>query len=256
MTAWTRDGRFLVGVSSKGLAWVPASGGVRRELLPFRGPVAPWSFAPDGRLAFATNLPATALDIWTVRLTPSDSDLGAGVATPLLASQNYEAYPAYSPDGHWLAFTSNESGQWEIYVRGVADTSTKVQVSRGGGRVPRWSRARDELFYATDDQRVMVAKYEVRRNVFVAGKPREWTTERFAETGVFPNFDVTPDGRRLLALVPVKSGDAVPAPNHVTLLFNFAEELRRRLPRETPRRVTNTQRGASFSGTAGIAYQR
>lgn len=166
---WTRDGRYLVGSGSSGLAWIGASGGAAHALIDIKAPTAPWSFAPDGRLAYSTNSPTTALDMWTTPITTSDSGLRAGAPVALLHSPFYEAYPAFSPDGRWFAYTSNEGGPWEIYVRSVSDSTVKIQVSRGGGRVPRWSQAHSELFYATDDQRLMVATYAVRNGEFSVG---------------------------------------------------------------------------------------
>ena len=226
---WTRDGRYLVGSGSNGLAWISASGGMTHRLIDIKPPNAPWSFAPDGRLAYSTNSATTALDMWTTPITTSDSGLRAGAPVALLQSPFYEAYPTFSPDGRWFAYTSDEGGTWEIYVRSVSDSAVKIQVSRGGGRVPRWSRARSELFYATDDQRLMVATYAVRNGTFSAQPPRQWTAGRLAETGVFPNYDVAADGRRIVALLPFASGDGAPPGNHVTMIFNFVEELKRRV---------------------------
>ena len=226
---WTRDGRYLVGSGSSGLAWIGASGGAAHALIDIKAPTAPWSFAPDGRLAYSTNSPTTALDMWTTPITTSDSGLRAGAPVALLHSPFYEAYPAFSPDGRWFAYTSNEGGPWEIYVRSVSDSTVKIQVSRGGGRVPRWSQAHSELFYATDDQRLMVATYAVRNGEFSVGASRQWTASRLAETDVFPNYDVAADGRRIVALLPFTSGDGGPPGNHVTMIFNFVEELKRRV---------------------------
>ena len=79
--------------------------------------------------------------------------------------------PMFSPDGRWLAYYSNESGRYEVYVRPFPGPGGKWQISTNGGGVPTWSRARHELFYAALD-RIMVASYGVEGDSFRAEKPR------------------------------------------------------------------------------------
>ena len=112
----------------------------------------------------------------------------------------------------------------------IPDNGKSVQVSRDGGRIPRWSRDGRELFFATDDQRVMVAPYSVHGDAFVPGLPHRWTHVLLTDTGVFPGFDLFPDGSHIVALVPAGRGDEIETANHVTLMFNFVDELRRRVP--------------------------
>ena len=74
----------------------------------------------------------------------------------------------------------------------------------------------------------MVVTYKTEAGSFVAGTPRQWSPHSLADTGVLPNFDVAPDGERILAFVPaVRSGEQQTA-NHVTFMLNFSEEVRRR----------------------------
>lgn len=229
---WSPDGRFLVGSgTSGGLAWIPATGGTPHAMSDGTADGAPWSFTPDGQhLAFHAMSPATALDLWTVSIEETNSGLAAGRATPLLQTAFFEVYPTYSADGRWLAYGSNESGKWEVYVRSVPDNGSTVQVSRAGGRVPHWSRSRRELLFGTDDQRVMVASYAIAGAKFVADRPRPWTERRLGDTGVLPNFDVTGDARYIVALIPAAPVGEKAVENHVTLVFHVGDELGRRLP--------------------------
>ncbi|MEP6495533.1 MAG: hypothetical protein ABJF01_22790 [bacterium] len=229
---WSRDGRYLVGIgASGGLSWVPAAGGTPHPISSVAVLGAPWTFTPDGRqLAFHAMSPATALDLWTVPIKETNAGLTAGHRTPLLQTTFFEVYPTYSADGRWLAYASNESGTWEVYVRSVPDNGSKVRVSRAGGRIPHWSKTRRELLFGTDDQRVMVASYAIVGDKFIADTPRRWTERRLGDTGVFPNFDLTSDARRIVALIPATSAGDKAAENHVTLMFNVGDELRRRLP--------------------------
>ncbi len=87
-----------------------------------------------------------------------------------------------------------------------------------------------DLFYRTEDGRIMVATYTVRGDTFVAGKPRVWADKRLANTGLTPNFDLAPDGKRFVVLMTAEGPESSDAQGHVTLMMNFFDELRRRMP--------------------------
>ena len=74
--------------------------------------------------------------------------LHAGTPQLYLRTPAYEVYPSFSPDGRWMAYASTEAGPSEVYVRRFPDNGSKVQVSIGGGRIPRWSRNGHDLFFA------------------------------------------------------------------------------------------------------------
>ena len=125
---------------------------------------------------------------------------------------------------------SRESGTSEIYVRAFPDKGGKWQISNSGGIVPIWSPNGSQLFYRTEDQRIMVVNYTVKGDSFLADKPRLWTEKQLADTGIFQNLDITPDGKRFVVLMPAEGAVVQKAQNHVTFLLNFFNELRRRLP--------------------------
>ena len=116
-----------------------------------------------------------------------------------------------------------------MYVRAFPDNGSKVQVSAAGGRIPRWSPNGHELFYRTDDQRIMVATYTVKGGSFEVRALRQWSQRRLADTGVLSNFDLSPDGRRILALMPAVRAEDQQTENHVTFMLNFFDEVRRRV---------------------------
>ena len=230
-TAWTTDGRFLIVGSTAGLSWVSSSGGTPAQLIATQHVSAPWSMSPDGRqLAFGSVSPKTAFDIWTVSLEESNGAVRAATPRAFLQSPFFETYPTFSPDGHWLAYASNESGSWEVYVRAYPNSGDAIQVSRDGGRVPRWRNGGHELFYGTDDRRIMVVPYAIRAGTFVPGRPRQWTRVRLADTGVFPDYDLSRDGRHIVALVPAAQSGDMETSNHATMVLHFVDELRRRVP--------------------------
>ncbi len=199
------------------------------SLLAARAAQTPWSITPDGqRMAFYERGPETGFDLWTVPLRRTGDGVGAGEPEQFLGTRSFEVYPTFSPDGRWMAYASNESGVFEIYVRRFPDDGTKVRVSSAGGVVPRWSPAARELLYRTSGQRVMVVPYQIAADgTFVPGPPRPWSPHTLADTGVLPNFDVSRSGDAILALVPA-AADPKTA-NQVTVLLNLGEAIRRRI---------------------------
>jgi len=230
--AWTPDSQYIV-VGREMFEWIKAdgSGQPKTVRLDNTGLVVPWSFTPDGaRLAYYAMNPVTHFDLWTMPLELVGSEWRTGKPEPFLQTKAIETYPSFSPDGRWLAYASNESGSFEVYVRAFPDRGVTVQVSKGGGRVPRWASKGGQLFYSTDDQRVMVSGYRVKGGLFQADAPRLWSKTRLADTGVLANFDVASDGHRIAGLLPVTDPGEQQAQNHVTILINFFDHLRRRSP--------------------------
>jgi hypothetical protein len=189
-----------------------------------------WSFAADGKwLAFSQNDPKTGSDLWTVPVERTPGDLRLGQPLPLLRQAGQQMNPAISSDERWVAYHSDESGRYEVYVMPFAPHSPgqrgKWQVSNEGGSQPRWSRDRRELFYQGSDHRVMAAAYSVKGNSFVAEKPRVWAEKRLKDFGISPSFDVAPDGKRVVGLFDAE--DTKPETS-LRVLLNVGDELRRR----------------------------
>jgi len=135
----------------------------------------------------------------------------SGDAKPasLIAGPYHCGYGNISPDGHWIAYTSFESGKAEVYVRSFPEQSGQWQISSGGGTNPRWSHSGRELFYLSPDQRMMVA--DVRTTpAFEASVPRPM----FIAHLLFPNtlirsyFEVSRDDQRFL-MVATEPGDVL-----------------------------------------------
>jgi len=210
--------------------WTCGDGASRPQPLTQSKNQYPWSFSPDGKLlAFAQSNPGSGLDIMTAPVESEGGQLRAGEPKVFLQTLESELYPAFSPDGRWIDYRSFGSGPSEIYVRAFPDNGGHWLISNSGGFSAAWSRNGRELFYRTDDQRIMLVTYAVKDGSFVPEKPRLWSETRLAETGIGRNFDVAPDGKRLLVLLPAEGADAAKA-NHVTFLLNFFDELRRKAP--------------------------
>ena len=132
--------------------------------------------------------------------------------------------PAFSPDGRWIAYMSDDTGQPEVYVRSFADPASRWQISNGGGGTPAWSR-HGELLYRGSDQRIVAVPYTARGNTFIPGKARRWSEIVLPVIGGQSAWDLAPDAKRMAAVLP---GDEQAASSRLLLLMNFADELQRR----------------------------
>ena len=221
---WTPAGNALLYTANGGLVWQRSDGSGRATQL-LQGVSIPWSFAPDGkRVAYHKMSAATGFDLWTAPIELGADGAAAGPEEPFYGTDVFDTYPTFSPDGRFIAYGSNESGVWEVYVRAFPDDGHAVRVSAKGGRIPAWSKAAAELLYETNDHRLMTLAYRVTNGAFVAGAPRAWSAIELADTGVLANYDVAPDGR-VLAVLPQDGPRA--DRDTVTVLTNAFAEFRR-----------------------------
>jgi Tol biopolymer transport system component len=149
-------------------------------------------------------------------------------AQPFLQTPFNESSPRFSPDGHLLAYVSDESGQFEIYVQPYPGPGGKWQISTDGGAEPVWNPNGRELFYRSGDK--MMAVGIATQPSFVAGKPRmlfQGPYVRNTPPNTIPFYDVSPDGQRFLMLKP---SDQAAAPTQIDVVLNWFEELKRRVP--------------------------
>ena len=221
-----------------GIFWTRADGSGRPQpLTKSKNAQQPWSFSSDGkRLAFMEASPGAGYHLWTVPLEISDVGIRAGQPEAFLQTQFDERHPQFSPDGRWLAYSSNESGSFQIYVRNFPDQGRRWQVSNNGGVYPEWSANGRELFFRTEDNRVMVAGYTVKEGAFIADRPHVWSETKLADLGLNLNFTLARDGKRVAALMPVESSEEQAAQHHVIFLMNFLDELERRVPQSSDTR--------------------
>jgi eukaryotic-like serine/threonine-protein kinase len=228
---WSPDSKFLIFGGREGIFWRRAGRfGDAKSLLRTGKVDSPWSVAPDGtRLAFSEMNPQTGFDLWTVPIEILGDELRAGKPELFLQTRASEVYPAFSPDGRRLAYGSNESGAWQVYVRAFPDNGSVVQVSKNGGRIPAWSPNGRELLFRTDEHRIMAAEYRLEKEAFLVEPPRPWSEMQLANTGILPSFSLAPDGNRAAVLIPAASPAERQAQNDVTLLLNFFAEIQRRI---------------------------
>jgi Tol biopolymer transport system component/tRNA A-37 threonylcarbamoyl transferase component Bud32 len=234
---WSPDGHFIVfsGRSGDGGVWWVRSDGAGKPqpLIQSKNQLNPFSFTLDGkRLVYDETNPTTAFDIWTVPIESDGAGLRAGKPEIFLRTPADERNPAFSPDGHWLAYTSNESGTYQVYVRAFPDKGGKWQISNVGGSYPTWASKGHELFFRAEDNRIMVVTYATKADSFIPDKPRLWSDKQLANFGTIgtSSYDLAPDGNRIAALMPVESSQTKQSQNHVVFLENFFDELQRKVP--------------------------
>ena len=222
---WSPDGRYIVsGSIGNGLFWARADGGGQPQpLVPSKSISFPHSISADGKRLVYYEVSGQP-QIWTVPLEQSDG-LKAGAPERYMTTQSADGAAAFSPDGRWLAYESNESGRPEIYVRPFPVPASggggKWQLSNNGGTWPIW-KGREILFRSGDQ--VIAVGYTATGDSFSPEKPRVLAkTLRSA-----PGFDVAPDGRLLVMMPTTVEGNK----NEHTLMIvqNFFDELRRRVP--------------------------
>jgi eukaryotic-like serine/threonine-protein kinase len=157
------------------------------------------------------------------------SGLRAGKPEVFLQTRFHERGPMFSPDGRWLAYMSNESGNYQVYVEAFPQKRGKRQISTDFGGYPAWSRKGDELFFMQigADHQLMVASYKAHGDSFVPDQPRVWS-KKIAAFSTTRSYDPAPDGKSIVALMPAETPQE--PQDRVIFLLNFFDELRRRVP--------------------------
>ena len=229
---WSPDGRFLVFAAAGGMFVTRTDGaGTPAQLTSSNSLQTPETFSPDGRrLVFTEGVIAGAKG--ETRIVPVEIENGHMRAGEPQLLFDAPVSPTFSPDGRWLAYSNAESGAYEVYVRAFPNNAGQVQVSISGGSLPFWSRNGHELFYRSEDQRIMVADYTGKGDSFTPQRPRPWYGKPIANIGGAGNLDLAPDGR-FVVLMPADNADARESQSHITLVTNYFEEVRRRLAGQT-----------------------
>ncbi len=232
---WTPDGRRLVFASDRATAgtrnlyWVNADGtGEVTRLTASPENQVPRSWHPGGRfLAFQAVRPGTGNDLLIMPME-GDATRGwiPGTPTVFLSTPATETTPRFSPDGRWIAYTSNDAGGTNVYVRPFPGPGGPWRISTAGGFYPQWSAAAPELLFLPIGQaRIMAATYAVVGDSFRADTPQVWSPPNIqGATGTNAAYDLHPDGKRVAT--SVVSTQASGVQDKVVFVFNFADYLR------------------------------
>jgi serine/threonine-protein kinase len=213
---WTQNGSHVTYYSDGDMVSRPADGSSEAARLLARDRAQyPGEWSRDGTLVFVHENANNRADIWAM---PVGTD-----PRPLVATRAHELEPRLSPDERWLAYSSDESGRFEVYVRPFPDIDAgRWPVSTNGGLVPAWSPSGRELFYVNGTT-MMAVRVETKDGSFRASTPEVLFTGPF-ETGS-PQFDVSPDGPSFVMV----EADPDARPTQVHVVTNWGTELTRRV---------------------------
>jgi len=227
---WTPDGKRIVfsrqHAGKNGIYWKSADGTGKEEPLlssPVDALIFADSWADNGKTLVLEEIGAS-VNIGTLSIE------GDRKWKPLLEEKYNESLAKISPDGRWLAYTSDQSGQMEIYVRPFPEVNAgQWQVSVGGGVLPLWSPDSRELFYVNGDT-VMAASVKT-DSAFSPETPKALFKGTYAFLFGFPLWDISPDGKRFLMMKGAEpSASTATGPRRINIVVNWIDELKQRVP--------------------------
>jgi eukaryotic-like serine/threonine-protein kinase len=220
VVVWSPDGGRIVFGSSRGRnfgIYVKTADGSQpeRELVPANGVDSlPLDWSRDGHNLLYLAEP----DLWVYSFTDGRSHL-------FLKANASLNYAQFSPDGKWVAYSSNESGRWEVYVTSFPDARGKWQVSTNGGELPRWRGDGKEIYFLSLDAKLTAASVDTKTE-FESGTPtvlfQTDPRERVATTEVII-YDVSRDGQRFLVNTNYNNGSAHP----ISVVLNWKSEMKK-----------------------------
>jgi Tol biopolymer transport system component len=213
---WTRDGTRVLFRTLTGMYWIAADGSGHPQAI--AGSLSgdlPCGVSPDGdTLAFMRQNAQTSRDIYVLSLR------GQSPPRPVVNTSGYDGGAQFSPDGHWMTYASDDSGQMQVYVRPFPGPDRRWPVSTQGGTQPLWSSNGKEIFYRIGNKMMVV---DVSAGVdLTLSQPRQLFEQRYVFQNIsLANYDVSPDGQRFL-MVKDEAGSG-----RLNVVLNWTEELKR-----------------------------
>ena len=220
---WSPDGQSIAFSSARegvrNVFWKKADGtGSVQRLTASTDPTVRFSFSPDQKTLVFVSGPGIEADIHILSLEDGS------IAEALIATTAQERMPEISPDGKWIAYTSNESGRRQVYVRPFPNVDDgRWLISSEAGVGPVWSRDGHELFYFDTDIKMMVVSVQTEPS-FSHGNPQVLFESQYLPVS---SYDISPDGQRFLMINPTGLQEEK---GGLTLVQNWFEELKRLVP--------------------------
>jgi Tol biopolymer transport system component len=213
---WAQDSKTLYfdapGQDAKhGIYRMPADGSAAPVLVREMPSNAHMTSVLGDKASLMLNDPSTNTDLWTLTLDGRDLQ-------PFRKTSATERQGSFSPDGKYLAYSSDESGHPEVYVEQASGSGARWQISTNGGEQPRWSRKGNEIFYRTGTKMMSVT---VQGSPFSASKPVELFDANYDRGGAVPGYDVAPDGQHFLMIAPER-----PNPTEIRVVVGWPEVLK------------------------------
>jgi Tol biopolymer transport system component len=211
---WSPDGRQIMFSSNRKpsfrlFAKSADGSGPEEEVADLRNP---WDWSYDGKHVLVSGGNGLWHLSWPER-----------VATPIMQASWTVENAQFSPNGRWVAYASNETGNWEIYVSPFPSGNGKWQVSTGGGQEPRWRHDGKELFFLSADGKMMATKVTTDASFKASSPVALFETHRRQAVSALDlfSYDASGDGQRFLILTKVEEANAAP----LSILLNWASEM-------------------------------
>jgi Tol biopolymer transport system component len=226
---WTPDGKRIALWANRGEGVVELYlrsadlTGREERLTTGRLSQSPFSWSGDGKvLVFQQSSPDTGMDIGVVPIE------GEHTVTMVIHGPSDEGHPAVSPDGRWIAYQSNQSGRWEVYVQPFPALGSRWQVSTQGGTDPIWDPGGRELYYR-NARAVISVPVTAKDDTFTYGNPRPLFEGSYVnpDPGGGPTYALSPDGKRFLMMKDQDPGDGQAGQTQIVVILNWIDELQR-----------------------------
>ena len=227
MPVWSPDGGRIVFSSGRDgplnlYQKISSGAGNETALLQSNTAKTPFDWSRDGRfLVYASQDPKTRLDLWVLPMTGDRAQRAP--PAPYLQTEFDESQGQFSPDGKWMAYTSNESGVAQVYVQPFPAAGGKRQISSEGGFQPRWRGDGRELFFLAPGGVLMSAEIRAAPKFESSVPKRLFQTQMFSQTLNFHRYAVTPDGKRFLMIATTEETASAP----ITVVQNWLAGVKR-----------------------------
>jgi Tol biopolymer transport system component len=218
---WSKDGKSVIFASDRGgtngIYEKSASGtGPTKKIWTSQDRIIPGGLSPDGRFLAVNRWAQGTVQTWILPMAGSKKPYA------FLHASFQEGMPVFSPDGHYMAYVSNETGRFEIYVRRFPGPSGKWQVSAEGGIDPQWSADGRTIYFRSLNSKLMAAPVTPGAG-FQAGVPKALFTAEFtAGTGV-DQYQVSRDGKKILLITPTERQKTSP----ITVILHWDKGIKR-----------------------------
>jgi Tol biopolymer transport system component len=186
----------------------------------------PMDWSRDGHwLLYFDLAPGTQRDMWVLPVTPDGKPVAGAQPKPYLKTPASEWQGRFSPESNprWVAYQSDESGRYEVYINSFPEARSRTRISTAGGTYPQWGPGGRELFYLSPENKLMAVSIKLGADSVEASVPRELFTLPAFDNGLDSPYDVAPDGMRFL----VRATPQQQAGQPLTLIVNWPALLKK-----------------------------
>jgi Tol biopolymer transport system component/predicted Ser/Thr protein kinase len=225
---WSPDGRttvFRSGVPPNMFSKESSGAGDEQRLTQSSNVQDPTDWSRNGRLVLYHELtPGAGYDLWVLPVTPEGKPVPDAKPQPYRRTPFNESWGRFSPEAqpHWVAYQSDETGRYEVYIQAFPEPHGKFQISANGGQYPQWGAGGRELFYVSQDNKLMAASLTIGADSVEPSVPRELFPLPAVDIGWCP-YDATSDGQRFLVRTTTAQ-----AGQPLTVIVNWPALLKKR----------------------------